>query len=210
MLLTAVLAQAYRQRMGRRKDGLCSACKLPHTRNSGLCGKCAWARDKARANGHAPTRAMQAAVRETKKAVFLRALLDNGGHVEQACRTAKTTRPTVGDWRDADPEFAAEWESIQEHNVELLEREADRRAFRGYETVTRDEKGAVVKTVSGYSDNLLMFRLKALRPEKYRDGPRAATLGSGLTEAELDAELQRMIARRTKRDSPPDVSDAIN
>lgn len=194
----------------RRKDGLCSQCKNPHERNNSLCGKCAYAKQKARANGNGPTRESEAAIREAKKGLFLRALIDNGGHVQQACATAKITRTTAGNWRDADPEFAAMWESIQEANVEKLEAEVDRRAL-GYETITRDGNGQVVKAVTAYSDNLLMFRLKALRPEKYRDGPRAAAVGSDLSNEELDAALQRMIARRNKalKETPLDT-ESIN
>lgn len=193
----------------RRKDGKCSQCGEPHERNSGLCGKCAYAREKARTNGHTPTRESQAHTRETKKALFLRALLDNGGHVQKACKTAKTTRTSVGTWRDEDPEFASMWESIQEANIERLEEEVDRRAM-GYEEPLVYKGELTGETVTRFSDNLLMFRLKALRPERYRDGPRAAT-GSELSNEELDAALQRMIARRNRalKDTPLD-STAIN
>lgn len=180
----------------RRKDGLCSSCGTPHQRQSALCTECAAVKEKARKNGHAPTRESQAVTREVKKALFLQALQQNGGHVALACKTAKTTRPTVGDWRDDDPEFAAMWEAIQDVNVELLETEVDKRAL-GYTQQTLDGDGNIIRSVSQVSDNLLMFRLKALRPEKYRDGPRAGQ-GSELSNEELDAALQRMIARRSK------------
>lgn len=188
----------------RRKDGTCSACSTPHNRNSALCGKCAYAKEKARAAGTRPSRTSQALTREMKKALFLQTLLNNGGHVQQACKAAHCTRTAVGQWRDDDPDFAASWESIQEANVERLEAEVDRRAL-GYEEeiVYKGEKTG--ETIQRYSDVLLMFRLKALRPQLYRDGPRAGASGSELSAEELDAALTRMMARRAKALAPDDV-----
>lgn len=195
--------------MGRRSDGKCSRCGQPHMRQSAHCAKCRAILDKERRAGNRPTYASQEASRDEKKEIFLTELIANGGHVQQACKKARISRTTAGDWRDADPDFAIQWEAIQEMNVERLEAEVDRRAL-GYETITRDGTGQVVKAVTTYSDNLLMFRLKALRPDKYRDGPRAGQIND-LSNEELDAALQRMIVRRAKLTKGVDeITDSVN
>lgn len=143
------------------------------------------------------------------KFTFLTELLNNGGHVQKACKAAGVSRVTIGRYRDDDPDFALAWEAVQETNVERLESEADRRAMGFQKELTfRGEKTG--QTITEYSDNLLIFRLKALKPEKYRDGPNVAgRAGAQMSEAELNEALAKMISRRSKR-AEPAVSDAIN
>ncbi len=52
--------------------------------------------------------------------------------------------------------------------IERLEAEADRRGYTGYPEPVFYE-GVHVYDRTKYSDQLLMFRLKALAPEKYRE-----------------------------------------
>lgn len=85
------------------------------------------------------------------------------GMVTTACRHAKIGRTTFYDALKTDPAFAEEFRFIEEEVTEQLEAEAFRRAHDG---VTKPTKFGDVKE---YSDTLLIFLLKARRPEKYRE-----------------------------------------
>lgn len=86
----------------------------------------------------------------------------------QAARHAGLGRSTLYEWRDEDATFADDWDDAIAEYAERLEREADRRAVEG--TVKPlTYKGRVFGTVQEFSDVLLMFRLKALKPEQYKD-----------------------------------------
>lgn len=137
--------------------------------------------------------------KQHKKRLFLKELWANGGFIEKAARVAGMTGQTARIYRDEDEEFAAAWERAVEHYVELLEAEADRRGQDGYLETTFGADGVVVRAVKRYSDNLLMFRLKALRPEKYRDVGNGKKPGTDLTEDELNQALERMIAKRKRK-----------
>ncbi len=80
------------------------------------------------------------------------------------------SRRSAYDWRKEDQEFANEWDAAEALGTDLLEDEARRRAAQGV-----DEpvfwKGEVKGFVRKYSDVLLIFMLKARRPEKYRETP---------------------------------------
>lgn len=78
------------------------------------------------------------------------ASLAKWGNVMHACRAAKCDRGLVYHTRAKDPEFAAKWDAAVVEAGEALELEATRRAMKG-------------------SDTLIIFRLKALYPEKYRE-----------------------------------------
>lgn len=69
---------------------------------------------------------------------------------------------------DDDPDFAEQVQEAKERAVDRLESEARRRAVEG---VTRHVyyKGEVVGEQTDYSDSLLMFLLKANRPDKFGD-----------------------------------------
>lgn len=91
------------------------------------------------------------------------AALEQSGNVSEACRLAGVGRSTVYDARRADAAFAADWEGALEASTDALETEARRRAVQGVSRPTQWGK------VQQYSDVLLIFLLKAARPEKYRD-----------------------------------------
>ena len=108
----------------------------------------------------------QARATAEAKAAWLQAFASSYT-VSSACRVAGVGRRTVYEWRQQDEDFAVAWADIDEANVEELEAEARRRAYEGVvKPVTvagaRDE-------VREFSNDLLMFLLKARRPEKYRD-----------------------------------------
>jgi hypothetical protein len=73
------------------------------------------------------------------------------GNVRQACEAAGIPRRTVYNWRNEWVTFANEWDEALEDACDILEGEAWKRA------------------VKGRSDRLLMFLLKAYRPEKFKD-----------------------------------------
>lgn len=84
-----------------------------------------------------------------KKARFLDAYRACG-MVSEAARRVKVGRSTVYEWRKEDPAFAAAWDDIDAALADELEAEAIRRAKAG-------------------SDTLLIFLLKGLKPERYRE-----------------------------------------
>lgn len=84
-----------------------------------------------------------------KRAIFLDNLRKYGS-VYFACKQAHIARSTAYDARNAEPEFAAAWEEAKEDGLDLLEATAHKRAHSS-------------------SDTLLIFLLKAGRPEKYRE-----------------------------------------
>lgn len=74
----------------------------------------------------------------------------SGSAVGTACAIASIGRSTYYEWRDGDPDFAARCDEAIDYGTDVLEDVARNRAVRD-------------------SDTLLIFLLKARRPEKYRD-----------------------------------------
>lgn len=92
------------------------------------------------------------------------------GIVTPAAAEIGISRQTVYDWRKADPEFAAEMDAACEESTDLMEQEAHRRGVAGYDKPVY-QGGVLVGTIREHSDTLLIFMLKARRPETYRDKP---------------------------------------
>lgn len=96
------------------------------------------------------------------------AALENGHSVRAACETAGYARRCVYRWRAEQEDFAKSWAEALVIAADLLEEEADRRGRDGYDEpyfFQGEVKGAKRK----YSDALLLARLKALKPEMYRE-----------------------------------------
>jgi hypothetical protein len=97
--------------------------------------------------------------------------LEHTGSVIGSATAIGVTRQACYACRMEDPWFAQEWEEAvamyKERLVEALEAEADRR---GHQGVRRDIywQGVVVGTKLEYSDRLLVERLHALAPDKYK------------------------------------------
>ena len=113
------------------------------------------------------------------RALFLEELARRG-IVSDACKAAGVARPTAYGWRDAEPDFAKEWQDALEHAADTMEREAIRRAVEGVDEpvigrVERDRDGQVCDAngnplyIRKYSDSLLNTLLKAHKPDKYRE-----------------------------------------
>lgn len=118
-----------------------------------------------------PTSRTQDRAEQLKKAAFLdsyRVL----GNISRACRDAGIGRSSFYRWTEHDAAFSAAFRVAGEEAVEALEAEARRRAVEG---VVRESgvyhQGTLIATEveTKYSDTLLIFLLKGLRPEKYRE-----------------------------------------
>lgn len=98
--------------------------------------------------------------------IFFDALAKTG-NVFAACRASGLNRTAVYQQKDKDPTFATRWNDALQANIADFEMELKRRAVDGIQDPVfyRDK-------IVGYrrkcSDNLMMFSLSALHPEKYR------------------------------------------
>lgn len=109
------------------------------------------------------------------------------GTVGGAAAAAGISRVTHWRWMTSDTEYAEAFAAAKDEFVEVLEVEARRRAADGtLEPVFF--KGEQCGEIRKYSDTLMIFLLKANRPDKYRDEVRI------ITESEIDAELRRLEA----------------
>lgn len=90
------------------------------------------------------------------------------GNVLRAARWSKVGRASHYRWLDESPEYAAAYAKAELEAARTLEDEAVRRAHEGVRKAIR-YKGKIVGYDTEYSDSLLMFCLKGLLPEKYRD-----------------------------------------
>jgi hypothetical protein len=112
---------------------------------------------------------------------FLTAL-EQTGSVTQACEAAKISRVWVYECRKENKQFAEEWEHALESGADALVDEARRRAFAG-------------------SDTLLIFLLKGLQPQRWRES--RATIPPAELNRMIEAELQRIAKQREAEDSAP-------
>ncbi len=139
------------------------------------------------------------------RAAFLEGLRTLGC-VSAACRLAEVGRQTVYDHRTADEGFAKAWDEALDESADLLVLEARRRAHDGVDepviwqgqltgvwvgpdgtvvTETTPNARRVPLTVRKYSDALLMFLIKARRPE-YRDSFRVQHAGDAAQPVKVE------------------------
>ena len=90
------------------------------------------------------------------------------GNVSESAKAAGVGRSTVYDARESDKAFAAAWDEAEEDAADRLERVALERAVDGVAEPVY-YKGQLAGAVRRYSDTLLIFLLKARRPEKFRE-----------------------------------------
>jgi hypothetical protein len=124
---------------------------------------------------------------------FLAALRDTG-NVRAATQAAQVDRSTVYKLRERDTDFAAAFETARDEAADVLEAEARRRATLGVDEPVF-YKGVPVGSVKRYSDALLIFLLKAARPQTYRENVSITTDAEPIRE-QLKAKLDEMAARR--------------
>jgi hypothetical protein len=112
-------------------------------------------------------RLVQGDVTLRRKKAFLDAFR-RCGVVTYAAGRAGIARKTVYAWQEQDADFLAAFREAAVEAVEAAEHEAWRRGVQGVLKPVY-QGGAKVGTVREFSDTLLIFVLKALKPEKYRD-----------------------------------------
>lgn len=98
---------------------------------------------------------------------FIEALRELG-HVGKACELAKVSKQTVYNYRRDDKEFEKAWDLAIEDAAWSLEDEAWRRGRDGVDKPIV-YKGIITGTMKEYSDTLLMFMLKGIKPDKFAD-----------------------------------------
>ena len=91
------------------------------------------------------------------------------GNVRLACEVAKVGRSSHYRWLEEHPEYREAFELAKECAADVLEAAAYRRAVTGWDEPAGWYKGEAGRMVRKYSDVLLMFLLKGIRPEKYGD-----------------------------------------
>lgn len=106
-----------------------------------------------------------------KKALFLETFR-RSGNIALSARAAQVDRSTYYRWCEHDDQFAAAAGAAVQEAADILEAEAWRRAVQG----VKREKGVWhqgeqvgSEIATEYSDTLLIFLLKGVRPEKFRD-----------------------------------------
>ena len=103
-----------------------------------------------------------------KKRAFL-AAFSEVGNITVAAEAADIHRRTHYDWMADDDEYAEAFHDAKEAAADRLEEEARRRAVQGVEEPVGWYQGSPGGTITRYSDTLLIFLLKGVRPEKYRE-----------------------------------------
>lgn len=115
------------------------------------------------------------------------------GIVTHACKHANIVRQNIWVW-NKDPEFAARFEEARQEALEKLELEMWRRAHDGWDEPVW-YKGEQCGVVRRYDSALLMFALRGLAPEKYRERyEHRITRGDGEIDVEIERELARLAA----------------
>jgi AcrR family transcriptional regulator len=110
--------------------------------------------------------------------------------VKASAKAAGISTTSVYERRKWDDVFDGRWHEATELGVQVLEEEVRRRAVEGFvEPVYY--RGEKVGEVRKWSDNLLMFRLKGLKPEVYRDHFEGRITVQ--EESEFDREIKKLV-----------------
>jgi hypothetical protein len=136
-----------------------------------------------------------------KKRRFLECFAQTGS-VNRASQHAGVSRRTHLNWRKTDRRFAAACEDALTMFIEEIEWEVHRRGVEGVlEPVYY--AGKPVGAIRKYSDNLLMFLLKALKPEKYRDNYNSFGEPPPVDREEVIASIEKKLQRLAQRTGMP-------
>ena len=118
------------------------------------------------------------------------------GNVTLAARYAGRSRNQAYYVRRRSEDFAAQWDDALEEGTDLLDAEARRRAVTGIDKPVY-YKGKVVGSITKYSDRLLMFLLRAHRPQVFRDGGKVKHTGA--TDVGVDRDYEKRIMEKLDR-----------
>ena len=110
------------------------------------------------------------------KPVFLEQLGELG-NVTRSAQLAGIDPTTAYEHRKTDPQFALGWRRALKRAGDVLEAEAWRRGVQGVSKPVY-QSGKKVGAVQEYSDTLLIFLLKGVRPNKFRDNVRHEHTGA--------------------------------
>ena len=108
-----------------------------------------------------------------KKEALLEELIKTGGNVSLACHHLGIGRNTVYNTWLKKEDYRERFEESRKTGGAYLEEEARRRAVDGVE-IPIVYQGETVGYTRKYSDSLLMFLLKGIFPEKYRETHRGS------------------------------------
>lgn len=131
-----------------------------------------------------------------KESKFIEALRESAS-VTKACEMVAIGRRTAYDWRLADPVFAQKWDETLADAVEDLEAEARRRAIVGIEKGVWHQ-GKLVGTELQYSDTMLIFLLKAAKPDRYRDRTSVEHTGKDGGPIQVENPTEQALTRYRK------------
>lgn len=116
-----------------------------------------------------------AAIIEPRKTAFLHDLAKHGV-VSKAFEVSGLARATAYSLKNTEPEFDAAWLDALTQAADAVEYEAHRRSVEGVEKLVFQKGLAVIDPRTGqpyveraYSDAILIARLKALKPDLYRE-----------------------------------------
>lgn len=134
------------------------------------------------------------------KRAFLSAYAETG-RFDLAAQAARVTRFVHYHWMRDDPDYPAAFRQAQDMAADTLETEAVRRAVTGVDKPVF-WKGRQISTVKEYDTTLLIFMLKGLRPEKYKDRVQVDVSGylrqlaedNGLDADEVLREAQSIVS----------------
>lgn len=116
------------------------------------------------------------------------------GSIRKAAEAVELHRDTHFAWMHRDPEYAAKFKGARAEYIERMEEEADRRAVEGVQRPVFYQ-GMICGYTTEYSDALIMFRLRRLDPDAYRErqavehsGPAGGPINiKNLTDEDLEA-----------------------
>ena len=118
--------------------------------------------------------------RQAKKAAFL-ASFRQTGNITGSCEAADIPRSLYYVWTEHDEAFTRNVEQCKVEALDRMELEARRRAMEGVKKIRGVyHEGHIVgyQEETEYSDTLLIFLLKGLAPEKYRERQDISLVGS--------------------------------
>jgi hypothetical protein len=144
---------------------------------------------------------------DEKRAKFL-AKLAEGASIHAAAAAATIGRSTAYEWRDADPKFAKAWDDAVEAGTDALEDEAVRRAYSGTDELVFYQ-GQQCGVIRRYSDTLLIFMLKARRPEKFKERPVRLSLPEIASAADVLKAHAATIEAMGRGDITPAVAATV-
>ncbi len=112
-----------------------------------------------------------------------------------ACEVAKVGRSSHYRWLEEHLEYREAFELAKECAADVLEAAAYRRAVTGWDEPVGWYRGEAGGMVRKYSDVLLIFLLKGIRPEKYRDRMEVRGAFANLDVSQLPDDLVHRLAQ---------------